>query len=218
MLKPITDWLLSTAQVVPLELFAFFGSFVEELLAPIPSPIVMTVTGSIADAQGKPFAYLFVLSVIAALGKTLGAIIIYVVADKAEDILVGKFGKLIGVTHEEVEKLGARFSGGWKDFALLLFLRALPIMSSAVVSICSGIIAVRFSFYVLSTFLGTIIRDFFYLYVGYTGIDALYQLVNGFDSVESMIQSGIALLIGLGILWIAWKRRKDGSNSDTGAL
>lgn len=208
MLQPITDWLLSTAQVVPLELFTFFGSFVEELLAPIPSPIVMTVTGSIAEAQEKAFAYLFVLSVIAALGKTLGAIIIYVVADKAEDILVGRFGKLIGVTHEEVEKLGARFSGGWKDFGLLLFLRALPIMSSAVVSICSGVIAVRFSFYVVSTFLGTIIRDFFYLYVGYTGIDALYQLVNGFESVESMIQTGIAVIIVLIIAWIAWRRRK----------
>lgn len=208
MLKPITDWLLSTAQHIPLELFTFFGSFVEELLAPIPSPIVMTVTGSIADAQDKPFVYLFVLSVIAALGKTIGAVIIYVIADKAEDILVGKFGKLIGVTHEEVEKLGARFSGGWKDFGLLLFLRALPIMSSAVVSICSGVIAVRFSFYVVTTFIGTIIRDFFYLYVGYTGIDSLYQLVNGFDSVESIIQTAIAVIIILCIAWIAWKRRK----------
>ena len=207
MFDRITEWLLSFAQVVPLEFFTFFGSFVEEVLAPIPSPIVMLLSGSIADAQAKPMVYLLVLSVIAAAGKTLGAILVYFIADKAEDILIGRFGKFIGVSHEEVVSLGKRFNGGWKDFFLLLFLRALPIMSSAVVSVCSGVIKVRFRTYVISTFFGTIIRDFFYLYVGFTGIDALKNLVEGFDSIESIIQAVIAaLIVGL-IGWIAWKRR-----------
>lgn len=209
MFDSITNWLLSTAQQIPLELFTFFGSFVEELVAPIPSPIIMTVTGSIAAAQSKPMLYLLVLSLIGAAGKTLGAILVYFISDKAEDLVVGKFGKYIGVTHEEIENLGKRFKGGWKDFGLLLFLRALPIMSSAVVSICSGVIKIRMRTYVAATFLGTIIRDFFYLYVGFTGIETLQRLLTGFESVESIIQALVAVAIVLVIGWIAWKRRKN---------
>jgi membrane protein DedA with SNARE-associated domain len=207
MFDSITQYLLAWAQTVPLELFTFVASFVEEVLAPIPSPIVMVTTGSIASAQEKAMWYLLVLSLIGAAGKTLGAVLVYFIADKAEDLVIGKFGKLIGVSHAEVEALGKKFKGTWKDVFLLLFLRALPIMSSAVVSVCSGVIKIRMRVYVIATFLGTIIRDFFYLYVGYTGIQTLHRLVEGFDSIESIIQAVIAVLIVLFIGWIYWKRR-----------
>lgn len=206
MFETITNALVAWAQHVPLELFTFVGSFVEEVLAPIPSPIVMTVTGSIASAQNKAMMYLIVLSVIGAMGKTLGAVLVYYIAAYAEEILVGKFGQFFGVTRQEIEGLGKRFTGSWKDMFFLLFLRALPIMSSAVVSVCSGVIKVRMRTYIIATFLGTVVRDFFYLYVGYTGIETLHHLVDGFDTVESVLQALIGGFILLAIVWILWKR------------
>lgn len=213
MFDSITQTVLSLSQQVPLELFTFIGSFIEEVLAPIPSPIIMTATGSIAAAQEKAMAYLLILSIIGSVGKTLGAVLVYFIADKAEDILVGKLGRFIGVSHAEIEQLGKRFKGTWKDVILLTFLRALPIMSSAVVSVCSGVVKIRMRIYLVATFLGTIIRDFFYLYVGYTGIEALHNLVEGFDSIESIIQAFIALLIVVLIGWIYWKRRVASRNN-----
>lgn len=207
MFDTFTQSLVSWAQHVPLELFTFAGSFIEEVVAPIPSPIVMTVTGSIASAQHKMMWYLLILSLIGACGKTLGAVLVYWVSDKAENVLVGRFGKLIGVTHEEIETLGKRLNGGWKDLWMLLFLRALPIMSSAVVSVCCGFVKIPMRVYLVSTFFGTIIRDFFYLYVGFTGIATLQHLVEGFDSIESVIQAIIAVLIVGLIGWIYWKRK-----------
>lgn len=207
MFDSITNSLLAWAQQVPIEIFTFAGSFIEEVLAPIPSPIVMTVTGSIAAAQEKPMLYLLVLSLIGAAGKTAGALLVYWIADKAEDILVGRFGKLIGVTHAEIEALGKRFKGDWKDIFLLVFLRALPIMPSVVVSVTSGVVRIRLQLYIISTFLGTIIRDFFYLYVGFTGIEVLQHLIEGFDSIESIVEAVVALFIVIVIGWIYWKRR-----------
>lgn len=212
MFSTVTDVLLSWAQQVPLEVFALVGSFVEEVLAPIPSPIIMATTGSIAAAQGKAMSYLLVLSLIAAAGKTLGAVLVYVIADKAENVLVGRFGRFIGLKEGEVEALGKRFKGTWKDIFLLTFLRALPIMSSMVVSVCSGVIKIRMPLYVIATFIGTIIRDFFYLYVGFTGIETLRRLMEGFDSIESIIQALIALMIVAVIGWIYWKRRLKGKS------
>jgi membrane protein DedA with SNARE-associated domain len=200
--------LVSWAQVVPLELFTFGASFVEEVLAPIPSPIVMMASGSIAAAQKEPMAYLLVLSVIAAAGKTVGAILVYWISATAGDIVVTRFGRYIGVTKQEVDNLGKKFKGNWKDIFLLLFLRALPIMSSMVVSVCSGFIKIKMRTYVIATFFGTIIRDFFYLYVGFTGIDVLHHLVEGFDSIESIIEALIVALIVACIGWIWWKRKR----------
>lgn len=208
MFTTITNALVAWAENVPLELFTFAGSFIEEVLAPIPSPIIMTVTGTIASTQGKMMWYLLVLSCIGAAGKTLGAILVYIVANKAENVLIARFGKYIGVTHEEIEALGKKLNGGWKDLWILLFLRALPIMSSAVVSVCCGFVKIPMRVYLLATFVGTIIRDFFYLYVGFTGIAALQSLVQGFDSVESIIQALIAGSIIVVIGWLYWKRRK----------
>ncbi len=207
MFDSVTQSLLVWAQNVPLEIFAFVASFIEEVLAPIPSPVVMTVTGSIAAAQEKAMWYILILSCIAAAGKTVGAVLVYYISAKAEDVLIPHFGKYIGVTHEEVESLGKRLNGGWKDLWVLLFLRALPIMSSMVVSVCCGFVKIPMRVYLVSTFFGTIIRDFFYLYVGYTGIEALHNLVEGFDSVESVIQALVALAIVVFVGWIYWKRK-----------
>lgn len=208
MFDSLTQSLLAWAQTVPLELFAFVASFIEEVLAPIPSPVVMTVTGSIASAQEQAMWYLLILSLIAAAGKTVGAVLVYVIADKAENVLIGRFGKIIGVNHDEIEALGKKLNGGWKDLWTLLFLRALPIMSSMVVSVCCGFVKIPMRVYLVSTFFGTVIRDFFYLYVGYTGIETLQNLVEGFDSVESIIQAIIAVLIVLFVGWIYWKRKR----------
>lgn len=207
MFDSVTNALVQWAQVVPIEIFTFVGSFVEEVLAPVPSPIVMTLAGSIASAQETGLMYLVALSLIGAAGKTIGAVLVYWISYKAGDILFGKFGRFIGVTKEEVMALGEKLNGGWKDLWMLLFLRALPIMSSAVVSICSGVVKIPLRVYIIATFFGTIVRDFFYLYVGFTGIETLHNLVDGFDSIESVIQTVIAVLIVIGIGWIAWKRK-----------
>jgi membrane protein DedA with SNARE-associated domain len=100
--------LIASADQVPLEIFAFASSFIEEVLAPIPSPAVMMLTGSIASLQGRPFYNLFILCLLGAVGKLLGAIIVYFIADKVEDIFSWKLAKFFGVTHEDIESFGKR--------------------------------------------------------------------------------------------------------------
>ncbi len=214
MISSVTDALLSWARMVPLETFAFVASFVEEVLAPVPSPIVMTLTGSIAAAQERPMAYLLVLSLIATAGKTIGALIVYAVAAKAESFIFGRFGWMFGVSHEEIVAFGDRLKGSWKDYVLLFTLRALPIMSSAVVSIGAGVIKVPMRVYLPTTILGTIVRDAFYLYVGFTGIETLYRLVNGFEHIEDILQTLIAVAVVAVFGWVVWRRRGRGRQTE----
>lgn len=188
--------LISLIDRIPLEFFVFVASFVEEVIAPIPSPTVMMLSGSFAQLQGYFLPGLITLALIGAVGKTIGAIIVYFIADKAEDIVIGKFGAFFGVSREDVESLGKKFGNGSRDYLILTVLRALPIMPSSVVSVGSGILKIPLRLYIISTFLGTILRDGVYLYVGYVGTDMLKSLVDRSSHIESYVE----LIVGIGVL------------------
>lgn len=204
----LEEKLTSYADQVPLELFSFAGSFIEEVIAPIPSPIVMTLTGSLAEAQGKPLTFLLLLAVLGACGKTLGALILYFLADKGEDIVLSRIGKFLGVTHKEIESIGKHISGSWRDIFILTLVRSLPILPSAPISIVCGMLKVRKDIFALATFVGTIIRDSVYLYVGFSGLHTLNSLVSGLNSVESIMQGVIALALILFFAFMYHKKSK----------
>lgn len=208
MFEQLEQLLLSYGGILPLEVFAVLASFIEEVIAPIPSPAVMVVTGTLAALQERSPYALIHLSVLAALGKLAGALVVYFVADKAEDILTGRFGRFFGITHREIESFGKRVGKGARDYFVLTGLRALPIVPSSLVSIGSGVLKVRFMPFVVSTFLGTIVRDFVYLYFGYKGIEALGVFLERSFAVESLIQSAAVIGIGVLLVFAYFKRKK----------
>ena len=195
------------ATKIPIELFVLLGSFIEEIIAPIPSPFIMTLSGSIAKAQQHTLTYLLILAVIGSFGKTLASWILYAIADKAEDIIITKYGRFFGVSHKEVESIGKMFNKGWKDNFFLFIARAIPIIPSSPISVVCGIIKLNLKTYLLSTFLGTIVRNLLYLYVGFIGLSSFEDMMEGLDSLESIIQLIIALgIIGV-IIWAYYKRK-----------
>ncbi|HOM78226.1 MAG TPA: hypothetical protein PLT50_03430, partial [bacterium] len=127
----IMAYLELLANKIPLELFTFLGTILEEMLAPIPSPFVMGITGSIAQAQNKALGYIIVIAIIGAFGRIVGASFLYLISDFAEDIVIGKFGKFIGLEHDFVESIGKKFNGTAKDYITLTVLRAIPIIPSS---------------------------------------------------------------------------------------
>lgn len=205
---PIIEYLSAFSQTVPLPIFVTVGAAIEEIIAPIPSPLVMTLAGSLSAASGSHWLTLVYLAVIGSLAKTVASYIVYVVSDKAEDLVLGKFGKFLGVTHKEVEKLGSQLSGGWKDDLVMLALRAIPIIPTAPVSIISGLLKINLVTFFWTTAVGYTIRNYFYLYLGATSIGALESLNEGLGSVEKIGYLVIfVLLITLAIFF--YKQRQD---------
>lgn len=208
MLEIILNQIESLARSMPLELFVILGALIEEIIAPIPSPVVMVLAGSLAHTQNYNLWYLLELAALGALGKTFGSWLIYLLADKLEDIVVGRFGKFIGVTHKEIESIGKKLDGSWKDNFFLFLARALPIIPSAPVSIACGAIKLNLKTFITSTYLGNLVRNLLYLYMGYAGFENYKQITNGLDGLESIGQIGLLLaVVGL-VVWAYWKRKK----------
>jgi membrane protein DedA with SNARE-associated domain len=192
----VSEFLRALAPTIPLEAFVILGSFLEEIIAPIPSFLVMGLAGTIARVHGELLWYLLVLAVLGALGKTFGTWLIYLAGDKMEDFVMAKFGKYLGVTHVDIEAIGSRLHKGWRDYAFLFLARALPVVPTTAVSFVCGIIKLNRATYISSTFFGTCVRNFLYLYLGYVGLSSYRQLRNGFEKTESVIQ----VVFGVGIL------------------
>lgn len=200
-------WLEHTAQAVPLPLFVMVGGIVEEILAPIPSPLVSVLAGSITASQQMGFAYLLWICALSTFAKTIGAWIFYFLGDKFEDIAVPRFGKYIGVSHEDLEKFGARFNGTWKDVIVLFILRSIPVMPSTPVSLVCGVLKIRPRTFFIATYAGFYVRNLTFMLLGYTGLAAMESLMNGLDTTETILK---ILMVGAGgalILWLYWKRK-----------
>ncbi len=205
---PIIEYLHTFSQTVPLPIFVTVGAAIEEIIAPIPSPLVMTLAGSLSAASGSHWLTLVYLAVIGSLAKTVASYIVYVVSDKAEDLVLGKFGKFVGVSHKDVEKIGSQLSGGWRDDLVMLALRAIPIIPTAPVSIISGLLKIKLTTFFWTTAVGYAIRNYFYLYLGATSVGALESLNEGLGSVEKIGYLIIfVLLVALAVFF--YKQRQD---------
>lgn len=209
MFSALEAWLLSLAETLPLPVFAAVASFLEEIVAPIPSGPVMLITGSLASIQEYSLFLLLVLAFVAAIGKLAGSLVVYAIADKAEDVFSGRFGKFFGVSPSDLERLGARFGNGLRDYVLFTVLRALPIVPSVVLSLGGGALKLPLPLFITGTLIGSTIRDAFFLYFGYLGYQETMRFLTDLDRIESILLYGsaaivVALFIGLFI----WHQRR----------
>lgn len=208
-IQPVINLLHYISGILPLPWFTFLGAFIEEVIAPVPSPLVMTLAGSMAASQNSPWTYLLLLALFGSIGKTIGSYLIYVISDKGEDFVLNKLGKFLGVSHKEVETIGKHLNKGWRDEVVLFLLRAVPIMPTAPVSIVCGLIKINLRTYLTSTFLGTLVRNIFYLYLGFTSVNALESLNEGIDSLEKFGYLILIVLVAALMGYIFYQRKKD---------
>ena len=186
---------------IPVELIVFFGSIVEEIFPPLPSPLILIITKMATYNQKFSVLYMLLIIGMAAFGKTIGSFFLYFLADKTEDFIIGRFGKWFSISHRDVENIGKRFTGSWKDTIVLIFLRAIPIIPTTPVSLVCGIIKLNIRTYLISTFIGSLTRIFLILYLGVT---VYRSLATGVENTAKVLLIFIVVsLIG----WLYYKRK-----------
>lgn len=203
----LIEYLKQISGIVPLPIFTFLGAFIEELIAPIPSPVVMTLAGSLASAEKYTIIGLTLLALTGAIGKTIGSYIIYFISSIAEDFVLNKIGKFIGVTHKDVESISKKLNGGKRDDVVLFLLRAIPIIPTAPVSVVCGLIKINLKTYLYSTFLGTFVRNIIYLYLGFTSLNAVENINSDINNLEKFGYMVILVFVSL-IFYFIYKQKK----------
>ena len=201
--------LTSIASYIPLPFFAFLASAIEEMIPPVPSPSIMMISGFFASLQEYSiYGFIFIV-IIGSFGKTLGAWFIYFIMDKVEDFLSTRFGRLIGLTHQDIESFGARLGKGTRDYFILIMLRAIPVFPSTIISVGGGLLKINLRLFLVSTFIGSLFRNALYIYLGYLGTTVAESFIKKTTGIESVIQISIVLIIVVTLAIMYYKRYKN---------
>lgn len=189
----------------------FIASIIEEIIAPIPSTLVIMGTSFIV-LKGAVIApdtvfSLFVNVVIpASLGVTLGSLLIYALAYYVGKELIDRWGKYLGVSWENIEKTQKKFQETNHDEIVLFIVRALPVIPSVAINIFCGFIRYDLKKFLIITFLGTLVRAFILGFLGWQ-FGSLYEVIATEISYLEEISVAV-LIIALVIYFIREKYRK----------
>lgn len=183
------------------------GAFIEEIISPIPSFVVMIPAGAAAQVQQIGWWYLPVLALIGAAGRLVASVILYVLADKGEDLLFGKGRRLFGLSHKQLEKYGERLSGTKRDWVALFMLNAIPILPTSLLSLACGFIKVNFKMFMITTYFGSAVNALIYMSIGYAGIQAADTLQN-FNVFFQIITIILVIMLLVWLLRYQQRRRR----------
>lgn len=182
-----------------------FLMFLETVFPPIPSEVIMTVSG-VAAAKGN-FSIGWVIAAGTA-GAMLGNYFWYlaarVIGIERFRPLILRWGRYLTLDWHEIEKAQRLFgSQGW---AIVFFGRMLPTLRS-LISIPAGLLHMRLSTFVFWSTIGTAGWTALLGLAGY----AMGKTVADIDALVGPIATAIIAAIVLAYLWrlITWKPRGD---------
>lgn len=185
----------------------FGASIAEELVSVIPSSIVQIGAGVfIMSGQSVNIASLLKLItqvvIPAALGVTVGSLP-YVWISRYYGLgIIDRYGKWIGVTRVDIEKLQLKLDGSrWDDIAFVL-LRAFPLVPSVALAIYGGILEMSWTRYIVSTFVGVCIRATVLAGAGWLFADA----IGGVEKVFSQLENIGIIIIIVGGVYFLWQK------------
>lgn len=181
-----------------------FLMFLETVFPPIPSEVIMTVSG-LAAARGK----MDITGVIAAgtAGAMLGNYFWYLAArvigiERFKPLII-RWGRYLTLDWREIEKAEKLF--GTQGWAIVFFGRMLPTLRS-LISIPAGLLHMRLLTFVIWSTIGT---------AGWTALLGLagYSMGKTFKEVDNFvgpIAIAVMVVIVLGYVWrlITWKPDK----------
>ncbi|HEU5121969.1 MAG TPA: VTT domain-containing protein [Candidatus Saccharimonadales bacterium] len=207
-MNDILQFLEHLITTVPLEVFIFIGTCLDEIISPIPAFFVLIPAGIAADMQNLPLWYLIVLALISGVARTLSGYILYLCADKLEDILFARGRKFFGATHKDIERYGKKLAGanGAKSWWLLFAMHALPVFPGTLLSLGSGFIRLPLAIFTSATALGSALVALLFLYLGYTGMQTA-SLIKGLDATTQIITI-VLLCSGFAWLFVRYRRTK----------
>jgi membrane protein DedA with SNARE-associated domain len=211
LISEITQWIMELMRAYG-QLAVFVGVIIEQIIVPIPSPLIIMGAGAILIPPGIsiPHAFLQILWTIVlpgSIASTLGSYIGYMISFYGGKALVVRFQRFLDVDWSQLERLEKRFQG--KREALSIFLsRAIPVFPISLVSIFAGLLRIPIKPFTIYTFLGSVFRCFFLGFFGWW-IGATYEkAATRLDSMETIISIVllIAMVVAFGCLYYKFRR------------
>lgn len=186
----------------------FLLIFVEYILHPFPSEIVLTFAGYMTTQTSMNFWMVCVIAVVAA---TTGSIVLYyigaLIGEERLYRLIDRYGKYVRIKRKDLDRTHAWFEryGHWA----ILFGRLIPIVRT-LISIPAGLTRMNLIHYTIFTAIGTSIWNLFLITLGMTLGDQIQMIIH-YIGIYSKV---FIVIIAIAVLYCIyrWWRRSRKSN------
>lgn len=165
----------------------FLAMFIEGILTPIPSEIIVPFAGYLAES-GRFNLILVIL--VASVGATVGAIVAYYLAKWLGRAVILRYGKYIGLNDKSLDKANAWFEK-YGSYGVLIG-HALPGIRS-IISFPAGLANMDLKKFITFTFIGAMIWN---TVLGSAG----YILGENYGQIEELFEAAHIDVIILGAL------------------
>lgn len=198
--------------VIPLGPFGvFLASIAEEVIAPIPSALVMMTAGFLFITGPVNLANIiklaFFVGLPAGLGVALGSLWVYGVAYWGGKNFLDRCGKWIGLYWSDVEKMQTKFESGKTEELSIIGARIVPFVPSVAISAFCGFIRMKFWKYFLLTFIGMFLRGMVMGAIGWQVGNVYYKYAATISRFENIFLISIVLAGIICVAVLFWRKK-----------
>lgn len=203
MISEITHWVLELMRTHG-QLSVFIGVIIEQIIVPIPSPMIIMGAGAVLIQSDLPIPdalaqILWIIVLPGSIASTLGSYIGYTISFYGGKALVARFQRLLDVDWDQLEKLEKRFQGSKEAWSIFLS-RAIPVFPISLVSIFAGLLRIPIKPFTFYTFLGSIFRCFLLGFFGWWIGTTYEKVATRLDSAETIVS--VVMLMGMGAVFV----------------
>lgn len=203
----ITEWVKS--EIGNYGLWAvFLGMVIESACIPLPSEIIMPVSGLLVSTMAKTGSFnIWTVTLAGTLGNVVGGIIAYYVGKTGGRKFVIKYGRFIFMSEKHLNHAEAWFKkrGEWTVFLS----RMLPGVRTFI-SLPAGVAHMNFGRFVAYTFLGSLPWALVLTYLGYF-FGRNWDVLSGYLHEANFVLWGLGLVV-LGLYYLRRKKRIKGKS------
>lgn len=198
--------------------YGYIGVFslilVENIFPPIPSEVVLLFGGAITAMSDMSVP---VVILVATLGSVVGAIVLYLLgrilkAERLRKLFSGKFGRVLRLKPEDVDKATAWFARYEKKAVLIC--RCVPIVRS-LISIPAGVTEMNVPLFLLLTTVGSAVWNTVLVCLGAFLGAQWEKALPYFDQYSNVILVlCVIAVVALVIWWIVRNHKKGAAGRD----
>ena len=194
-----------------IEQFGYFGVFflilIENVFPPIPSEVILLISGFFSTYPNLSVLYMIVAST---LGSFLGAIILYYIGkifnkERLKKIVNGRLGKILFLKENDIDKADEWFDN--KGNKSVFFCRFVPIVRS-LISIPAGMSEMPMGKFIIYTICGSMIWNTVLICLGYRLGSNWEYVLTILDKYQMLVIVILVIIFGYVIIKFYRKKRK----------
>lgn len=176
----------------------FLAAVIEEVIVPIPSPVVPMAAGAIivtaSDPIGAALQVFVLITLPASVGSVLSSYFVYSVAFFGGKEAIDRYGKYLELKWSQLKGLEERFAEGREGYYVFAF-RAVPVVPLSLVSGAAGLFRMDWRSYGAWSFVGMLPRTFSLGMVGWYLSGSFRAAASRIDSLSTLVLVVMASLV-----------------------